>query len=126
MFSEMNQQFFNASKQAVDAAIKANSIAVDGFEKLAQAQFKALESGLGATVDFFGEIKDARDIDGVKATWPKGVQLAKDSAELSYHTAQEVIGISFRTAEQLAQLVKSGVEVEVANKARVAKTAAAK
>jgi len=110
MFDQIHTQFMNASKQAIDALMKANAIAVDSFEKIAETQMKAFETSSAATQDFFAEFKDARDVESFRTAMPKGATLAKENMELGYQTATELLNISMKSVEQFADLAKVNAE----------------
>ena len=50
---------------------------------------------------------EVRDLEGVKAIFPKGVQLVKSSSEQFYNAGQEVLGQSLKTGEAIGQLYKA-------------------
>jgi Phasin protein len=110
MFDQVPSQFLNASKQAIDAMLKANSIAVDSFEKLAEAQLKAFATSATATQDFIEEFKDARSPEALHNALPKGVSLVKGNVELGYNTLTELLNISFKSVEQFANLANENVD----------------
>jgi hypothetical protein len=121
MFEQFNSQFVNATKQFADSALKANSLALQNFERAVGVQLKTFESGVTASVAFFGEAAEVRDMEGVKAIWPKGVALVKTSSEQFYNAGQEVFGQTLKTSEAIGQLYRS--QFEAANDGLV-KTAA--
>lgn len=121
MFEQINSQFLSATKQFADSAMKANSLAMQNFERAVGVQLKTFESGMSATVAFFGEAAEVRDMEGAKAIWPKGVALVKSSSEQFYNAGQEVFGQTLKTTEAIGQLYKS--QFDAANET-IAKTAA--
>jgi len=128
MFEQINQPLVNLGKQFADSAIKAQQLALNNFEQLAALQLKAVEARMNATFEFLGEAAEVRDFDGVKAIWPKGFNLAKESGEHLFAVSQEAMGHTVKTSEAISQLVKT--QVESANdtmvKAPAAKAARAK
>jgi len=106
MFDQMHTQFLNASKQAIEAMLKANAIAIGSFEKLAETQMKAFDATASATQDYLSEFKDVRDAEAIRTVLPKGVTLLKENVELGYHTVNEMINISLKSVEQFALLSK--------------------
>ena len=98
MFEQINSQFVTLTKQFADSALKANSLGV---------QLKTFESGVSSAVAFLGEAAEVRDLEGVKAIFPKGVQLVKQSSEQFYNAGQEVLGQSLKTGEAIGQLYKA-------------------
>ncbi len=110
MYEQMNSQFLSLGKNFADAAAKAQSVALASFESIAGLQFKAVENHVNASNAFWAEASEVRDFEGAKAIWPKGIQLAKESAEKMYATNQEVIGMTLQTNEQLGNLIKGSFE----------------
>ena len=121
MFEQFNSQFVNATKQFADSALKANSLALQNFERAVGVQLKTFESGVTATVAFLGEAAEVRDLEGAKTIWPKGVALVKASSEQFYNAGQEVFGQTLKTSEAIGQLYKS--QFDAANDG-IVKTAA--
>lgn len=110
MFEQINSQFVTLTKQFADSALKANSLALQNFEHAVGVQLKTFESGVSSAVAFFGEAAEVRDLEGVKAIFPKGVQLVKQSSEQFYNAGQEVLGQSLKTGEAIGQLYKAQFE----------------
>ena len=110
MYEQINSQFLSLGKTFADAAVKAQGVALAGFEKIADVQLKAVEKQVNASSAFWSEASEIRDLDGAKAIWPKGVALAKESAEKLYNTNQELLGITLKTNEALGNLIKGSFE----------------
>ncbi|MBD8525180.1 phasin family protein [Pseudomarimonas arenosa] len=127
MFENFNQPVINLGKQFADSALKAQQLALNNFEQVANLQLKALETRVNATFEFLGEAAEVRDFDGVKAIWPKGFALVKESGEQLFATSQEAMGHTVKTSEAISQLIKTQVEtandsiVKPATKAKAAK-----
>lgn len=127
MFENFNQPVINFGKQFADSALKAQQLALNNFEQVANLQLKALETRVNATFEFLGEASEVRDFDGVKAIWPKGFALVKESGEQLFAASQEAVGHSVKTSEAISQLIKSQVEtandsiVKSATKSKAAK-----
>jgi hypothetical protein len=123
MYEQASNQFLALSKQAAETFIKANAIAVDGFEKLIDIQLKTIEDRVKVATDLIGQAGEVRDLDGVRAAFPKSVSLVKDSAEKFYATSQEVAGVLTKTGEAFGQLFKGTVEAanDTVVKAKAAK-----
>lgn len=115
MFEQINSQMFAFGKQAADAALKAQSLAIENFERVVDLHLKAMEERAHAAAGFFSEAAEVRDLDAVKAIWPKGVALLKDSAEKLYGTSQELMNLQLKAVEAYAELVKG--QFEAANEA---------
>jgi len=111
MYEQINTQVLAMSKSFADAAFKAHSVAVEGLERIADLQLKALEKNVSATVEFWSEAAEVRDFDAMKAFWPKGVNLVKETTEKLYANSQEVFGVTLKTTEALGQLAKGSFEV---------------
>ena len=111
MYEQINTQVLAMSKSFADAAFKAHSVAVEGLERIADLQLKALEKNVSATVEFWSEAAEVRDFDAMKAFWPKGVNLVKETTEKLYANSQEVFGVTLKTSEALGQLAKGSFEV---------------
>lgn len=123
MYEQASNQFLALSKQAAETFIKANAIAVEGFEKLIDIQLKTIEDRVKVATDLIGQAGEVRDLDGARAAFPKSVSLVKDSAEKFYATSQEVAGVLTKTGEAFGQLFKGTVEAanDTVVKAKAAK-----
>ena len=129
MYQDFNEQFAAASRQFADTAAQVNRLALENAEKVFGLQLATFEENANATFAFWGEIAQARDFDGLKAAWPKGVQVARENVERAVSTGQEVIGRTLKTNEAIAQIAKSQVEsasAKVQAKAEEAVNAASK
>lgn len=124
MYEQASNQFLALSKQAAETFIKANAIAVEGFEKLIDIQLKTIEDRVKVATDLMGQAGEVKDFDAARASFPKSVNLVKDSAEKFYATSQEVTGVLVKTGEAFSQLFKG--TVEAANDSVVKATKAAK
>jgi len=110
MYEQINTQVLALSKSFADTAFKAHSLAVEGLERIADLQLKTLENRVSATVEFWSEAAEVRDFDALKAFWPKGVNLVKETTEKMYANGQEVFGLTLKTSEALGQLAKGSFE----------------
>lgn len=110
MYEQANNQILALSKQAAETFIKANAIAIDSFEKLVDIQLKTIEDRIKVATELFGQAADVRDLDSVRAAWPKSISVAKESAEKLYATSQEVTGVFAKTGEAMGQLLKGTVD----------------
>lgn len=126
MFDTINQPVFDFSKQLAESALKAQALALKNFEQVANLQLKTVETRVNATFAFLGEAAEVRDFDGVKAIWPKGVALVKESGEEFYALGQETLTRTVKTNEAIGDLVKAQVETakEGLTKAPAAKSRA--
>lgn len=123
MFEQVSSQFLGFGKNFAQSLVRANGIAVEGFEKLIDTQLKALEGGLHAAGEFAQEVSELRDVESLRTVWPKGLTLVKDQAEKTVATFQEVISINTRTSEALIGLVKGSVEAAGESVSKTAKAA---
>ena len=74
MYQDFNEQFAAASRQFADTAAQVNRLALENAEKVFGLQLATFEENANATFAFWGEVAEARDFDGLKAAWPKGVR----------------------------------------------------
>jgi len=109
--TDFNNQALALTKSLADTTFKAHTLALERLERLTSLQFKAIESRVAATADFFTEAAEARDFDDLKTIWPKGVNLVKETAEKLYANSQEAFGITVKTGEALSQLAKGSFEL---------------
>lgn len=111
MIEQFNtKQFVAYGKQWTDTAFKAHGLAIAGFERTVELQLKHLEGQVNAAVDFFNEAAEARDVESARALLPKSFAVMKDSAEKTYATSQELMGLTVKTTEAIGDLLKSGLE----------------
>ena len=110
MFEQINTPSLALGKSYAEAFVKAQGLALAGFERITELNLKTFEDRVKASVDFWSEAAAVRDFEGVKAIWPKGVQLAKESAEKLYANSQEVVGVSMKTSEAIGSLAKGSFE----------------
>ena len=74
MFEQISSPFIAATKQFAEAGFKAQGIALEGFEKVVGAQINTFENRLNATLDFWSQAAEVRNLDGVKAIMPKSMR----------------------------------------------------
>ena len=110
MYEQINTQALAFSKTFADTAFKANSLYVEGFERITNLQLKTLENRVAAAVEFWSEAAEARDFDAMKAIWPKSVNLVKETTEKLYANGQEVLNVAVKTGEAIGQLAKGSFE----------------
>lgn len=110
MFEQINNPSLALGKGYADTFVKAQGLALAGLERITELNMKAFEAHMKASVEFMSEAVEVRDFEGVKAIWPKGVQLAKESAEKLYANGQEVAGVSAKTSEAIGSLAKGSFE----------------
>jgi hypothetical protein len=110
MFEQINAQWMTMGKRFTDTAIRAHGLAVEGFEKSLNINLKALEERVEATVGFVSEATAARDFETVKALFPKGLNLAKESAEKMVANGQEVMAVTMQTNESIGALMANDAQ----------------
>lgn len=102
-----NNPFASAARQFAQSALKANTLAFQGFERIVNLQLKSAETSVKSSVAFLSEASEVADLDAAKAIWPKGASLVKDSSEQLYSTSQEVLGQALKTSEAIGQIFRS-------------------
>ncbi|RPD83822.1 phasin family protein [Luteimonas sp. 100069] len=115
MSYQFNEQFTAASRQFADAASQINHLALDNFQKIIGLQLTTFAENANATFALANEALDVRDMDGLKALFPKGAQVARENTERFVNASQEVVGHTVKTHETIAQLAKSQVEASTAD-----------
>lgn len=110
MYQQFNDQFAKSTRQFADATAQVGRLALENTEAVFGLQLATIEENMNATFAFFGELAEVRDLDGAKAVWPKGVQIARENVERTIGAGQEVFGRTFKTQEAIAKLAKSQFE----------------
>jgi hypothetical protein len=114
MYQQINEQFAAASRQFADAATRAQRLALDNAEAVFGLQLSTFEQNLDASLSWLNEVGAARDLEGLKAVLPKGVQVARENVERSLGTGRQVIERNLKTTEALAEIAKAQAETSVA------------
>ncbi len=114
MYQQFNDQFAKSTRQFADTTAQVGRLALENTEAVFGLQLAAIEESMNATFAFWGELADVRDFDGLKAVWPKGVQIARENVERSIGAGQEVFGRTFKTNEAIAQIAKTQFETVAA------------
>ena len=114
MYQFDNTQFSAATSQFADVAGKINRLALENAEQAFGLQLATFEENVNAAFAFWGEVAEVRDVDGLKAVWPKGVQIARENIERTVGTGQEVFGRTVKTNEAIAQIAKGQFEAATA------------
>lgn len=107
---QYNQTFAAATRQFTDANAQISRLALENAEEIFGLQLATLEENVSATFAFLGEVSQVRDFDGLKAVWPKGVQIARENIERAVSTSQEVFGRTVKTNEAIGQIAKNQFE----------------
>ena len=114
MYQQFNEQFAKSTRQFADTTAQVGRLTLENTEAVFGLQLAAIEESMNATFAFWGELADVRDIDGLKAVWPKGVQVARENVERSIGAGQEVFGRTLKTNEAIAQIAKAQFETVAA------------
>lgn len=109
-FSNAQNQINAATRQFADVAGQINQLALQNAQQAIGLQLATFEENVTAAFSFWGEIAQVRDADGLKAVWPKGVQVARENLERAVSTGQEVFGQTVKTNEAIAQIAKGQFE----------------
>lgn len=110
----MNDQFATASRQFADNAAQANRLLLQNAENAFALQLSTFEQNANAAFAFIGEMVEARDFDALKTVWPKGLQVARESAERNVGAAQEVFGNALKAGETIGRIAKGQFEAAAA------------
>ena len=123
MYQNINEQFASTARQFADSAAQVNRLALSSAEKAFGLQLATLEQNTNAAFAFWGELAEVRDVEGLKAVWPKGVQVARENVERSVSTGQEVLGQVVATNEAIAQMARGQIEAAQATAGDAAQAA---
>lgn len=110
MYAQINEQFAAATRQFADTAARINRLTLENAEAIVGLQLAAIEERTSATFAFLGEAAQVRDLDGAKALWPKGAQVARENVERALTTGQDVFGRVVKANEAVAQIAKGQIE----------------
>ena len=109
-FNQFNDQFASASRQFADTAGQVSRLALGNAEQVFGVQLAAIEQNVNATFAFWGQLAEARDVDGLKSLWPTGVQVARENVQRALSAGQDVIGRTLKTNEAIGQIAKGQFE----------------
>ena len=109
-FNQFNDQFASASRQFADTAGQVSRLALGNAEQVFGVQLAAIEQNVNATFAFWGQLAQARDVDGLKSLWPTGVQVARENVQRAISAGQDVIGRTLKTNEAIGQIAKGQFE----------------
>ena len=109
-----NDQFAKASRQLADNAALTNRLMLETAENAFALQLATLEENANAAFAFIGEVVEARDFDALKTVWPKGLQVARESAERNVGAAQDIFGNALKAGETLGRVAKGQFETAAA------------
>lgn len=123
MYQFNNEQFTAATRQFADTAAQINQLALENAQKLFGLQLDTLGENANAAFAYLGEVAEARDPDGFKAVWPKGVQVVRESVERSINAGQEALASTLKVNETIGQIAKGQFESATAQAKAAAKGA---
>ena len=106
MSNQFTLPFASVARQFAQSALKANTLAFEGFENILKLQLQNVENNFKSSVAFLTEAAEVADLDGAKAIWPKGASLVKDSSEQLYAASQQVLGQALKTSEAIGQIFR--------------------
>ena len=112
--NQMGDKFASASRQFADTAAQVNRLALENAEQVFGLQLATFEQNVNAAFAFWGELSQARDMDGLKSVLPKGAQVARETFERSLSTGQDVLGRTIKTNEAIGQIAKGQFEQSTA------------
>ena len=110
MYQQFNEQFAAATRQFADTAAQINRLTLQNAEAVFGLQFAAVNERMNATFAFFNEASQVRDMDGAKALFPKGAQIARENVETAVSTSQDVFARTLKSNESIGQIAKSQIE----------------
>jgi hypothetical protein len=111
---QINEQFAAATRQFADTATQVNRLALANAEEVFGLQLATFAQNVNAAFAFWGELAEVRDADGLKAVWPKGVQVARENVERGISTGQEVLGRTLKANAAIGQIAKGQFEAVTA------------
>ncbi|TXH64825.1 MAG: phasin family protein [Lysobacteraceae bacterium] len=106
MYQQFNEQFAKSTRQFADTTAQVSRLTLENTEAVFGLQLSTLEENMNATFAFWGDLAEVRDFDGLKAVWPKGLQIARENVEPSMGAGQEAFGRTLKTQEAIAKLAK--------------------
>ena len=111
---QINDQFAASTRQFADTAAQVNRLALANAEEVFGLQLATIAQNFNAAFDTTPVLAEVRDADGLKAVWPKGVQVARENVERSISTGQEVLGRTLKANEAIGQIAKGQFEAATA------------
>ena len=122
-FNQFNDQFASASRQFADTAGQVSRLALGNAEQVFGVQLAAIEQSVNATFAFWGQLAEARDVDGLKTLWPQGLQVARENVQRTISAGQDVLGRTLKTNEAIGQIAKGQFERATAQAGQAANKA---
>ena len=116
MFTQnnFNEEFKTNTRQFADAIAQVSRLALNNVGNVFDLQMNAFQANAEATLSFCNKAIDARDMEDVKALWPKGVQVARENIERTVGVTQESFGHTVKANEAIAQVAKQQFETATA------------
>ena len=111
MFEQMSSQILSFSKQFAESVVKANTVAVDHFEKIIDVQLKGFEDRMTTMAELVENAAVVKSPEEFRAFMPKSISMIKTVAEKNVALGQEIAGITTRSTETLVNLVKGQFDV---------------
>ena len=111
MFEQMSSQVLSFSKQFAESVIKANTVAVDHFEKIIDVQLKGFEDRMTTMAELVEGVAVVKSPEEFRAFMPKSIAMIKTVAEKNVALSQEIAGITTRSTETLVNLVKGQFDI---------------
>ncbi len=111
MFEQMSSQVLTFSKQFTASIVKANTVAVDHFEKIIDVQLKGFEDRMTTMAELVETAAVVKSPEEFRAFMPKSMSMIKTVAEKNVAMSQELAGITTRTTETLVNMVKGQFDV---------------
>jgi hypothetical protein len=111
MFEQMSSQVLAFSKQFTASIVKANTVAVDHFEKIIDVQLKGFEDRMSTMAELVETAAVVKSPEEFRAFMPKSISMIKTVAEKNVAMSQELAGITTRTTETLVNMVKGQFDV---------------
>ena len=111
MFEQMSSQILSFSKQFAESVVKANTVAVDHFEKIIDVQLKGFEDRMITMAELVETAAVVKSPEEFRAFLPKSISAIKTVAEKNVALGQELAGITTRSTETLVSLVKGQFDV---------------
>ena len=111
MFEQMSSQILSFSKQFAESVVKANTVAVDHFEKIIDVQLKGFEDRMTTMAELVENAAVVKSPEEFRAFVPKSISMIKTVAEKNVALSQEIAGITTRSTETLVNLVKGQFDI---------------
>ena len=123
MFEQMSSQILSFSKQFAESVVKANTVAVDHFEKIIDVQLKGFEDRMTTMAELVENAAVVKSPEEFRAFMPKSISMIKTVAEKNVALCQEIAGITTRSTETMVNLVKGQFDVANDSIVKVSKVA---